>query len=50
MKKKQIIIKMPIKKLIDEHKKLLLVLKTGKGRKEEYKDQSKELKKYEKIK
>ena len=47
MNKKQIIVKMPIKKLIGEHKKLLPVLKTGKGRKAEYKDQKKELKQYE---
>lgn len=47
MKKKELVVKMPIGSLIKEHKKLLPVLKTGKGRKAEYKDQKKELKQYE---
>lgn len=47
MKKKDLIVKMPIGSLIKEHKKLLPVLKTGKGRKKEYKEQKQELNKYE---
>lgn len=46
------IVKTPLPKMIAEHKKLLKVLKTAKPTqlKKEYKDQSKELKKYEKMK
>lgn len=50
MKKKDIVVKMSLESLIKEHRKLLPVLKTGKGRKQEYKEQKKELKKYEKRK
>jgi hypothetical protein len=39
---------MDTKELIKEHEKLIKVLKTGKGKAGEIKDQSKELKKYQK--
>jgi len=47
MNKKQISVKMPLKEFKREHKKLLRVLKTGKGRLKEYKNQKQELEKYE---
>ena len=39
-------VKMPVRKLIEEHKRLLKVLKSGKVDKREIKDQHKELDKY----
>jgi len=47
-KKHDVAVKMSRKELIGEHKKLLRVLKTGKGRQAEIKKQGKELKQYEK--
>jgi hypothetical protein len=46
------IVKTPLKNMIAEHKKLLKVLKTGTPAqiKQEITDQSKELRKYEKMK
>lgn len=48
MNRKQIAIKMPIGEFKREHKRLLNVLKTGKGRLKEFKDQKQELEKYDK--
>jgi hypothetical protein len=47
MKKKETAIKMSRADFIREHKRLTRVLKTGKGRTQEYKDQEKELQKIE---
>lgn len=47
-KVKQLAIKIPKKELIQEHKQLLSVLKSGKGIKAEARKQAKELKAYEK--
>jgi len=46
MKAKSKVLQMKKSDFIKEHKKLLPVLKTGKGRKAEYKEQKKELNKY----
>ena len=45
--KTKMAIKMSRPAFFKEHKDLLKVLKTGKGRKKEYKEQLKEIKKYE---
>lgn len=45
-KKKDMAIKMSKKAFMKEHKDLLKVLKSGKGRKKEYEEQKKEVSKY----
>ena len=47
-KKKDMAIRMSKKGFMKEHKDLLKVLKSGKGMKKEAREQSKELKKYQK--
>ena len=44
--KSQAIVKMKKKDFVNEHRHLLKVLKTGKGREKEYQEQAEELKGY----